>query len=32
MDEVHSENADRIMLFFQDKDGYLCFQYVLYWV
>ncbi|KAF7340558.1 hypothetical protein MSAN_02127300 [Mycena sanguinolenta] len=26
MAEVHSESGDRVMFFFQDKDGYLCFR------
>ncbi|KAF8170973.1 hypothetical protein K438DRAFT_200614 [Mycena galopus ATCC 62051] len=31
MTEVHNENADRVVLFFQDKDGFLCRRRAIDW-
>jgi hypothetical protein len=31
MDEVHSTSAREIILFYQDTEGYLCYQCAIYW-
>ncbi|KAF8169610.1 hypothetical protein K438DRAFT_1855291 [Mycena galopus ATCC 62051] len=31
MTEVHNENVDRVVLFFQDKDGFLCRRRAIDW-
>ncbi|KAF7368249.1 hypothetical protein MVEN_00145000 [Mycena venus] len=30
--EVHNRNADRVIIFFQDKDGYVCSRRAVNWV
>ncbi|KAF7369620.1 hypothetical protein MVEN_00292800 [Mycena venus] len=31
MGEVHSQNGDRVMFFFQDKEGFLCYRRASNW-
>jgi hypothetical protein len=31
MDEIHSDDARRIIPFYQDQEGYLCCQLVHFW-